>query len=320
MRRALIVGIDDYIHVNELNGCVNDAIKMTNILKENDDSTKNFDCKLLLGNEFNCIDADCLRENVYQLFAHEADVALLYFSGHGSLVAEGLGGYLVSQEARDVHHGFPMEEILKLANGSKGKIKEVVVILDCCHSGAMGNDGTYYNQATLREGISILTASRTSEYAIEVGGEGIFTTLIHDALNGGAADVLGNITVASVYGYADQALGAWDQRPLFKSHVSKLQPLRRCKPIAELSLIKQLPNYFPDAHADLDLDPSFEPEAEPKCEENELIFGNLQKLRAAGLVTPVGEEHMYYAAINSKSCRLTPLGRYYWTLVNEDKL
>jgi hypothetical protein len=38
------------------------------------------------------------------------------------------------------------------------------------------------------------------------------------------------------------------------------------------------------------------------------------------LLIPVGENHMFYAAINSKSCQLTPLGRFYWKLVKENRL
>jgi len=43
-------------------------------------------------------------------------------------------------------------------------------------------------------------------------------------------------------------------------------------------------------------------------------------MEGVGLVVPVSEEHMYYAAINSKSCRLTALGGHYWRLVNQKKI
>jgi hypothetical protein len=43
-------------------------------------------------------------------------------------------------------------------------------------------------------------------------------------------------------------------------------------------------------------------------------------LQSVGLVIPIGEDYMYYAAINSKSCKLTALGYQYWRLVNEKKL
>ena len=49
-------------------------------------------------------------------------------------------------------------------------------------------------------------------------------------------------------------------------------------------------------------------------------FKDLQKFQSVGLVKPVGEEFMYFAAINSKSCHLTALGYQYWRLVNENKL
>lgn len=46
MKRALIVGIDDY-SFSPLMGCVNDAKKMGEILSDNQDGSPNFDCKLL---------------------------------------------------------------------------------------------------------------------------------------------------------------------------------------------------------------------------------------------------------------------------------
>ena len=43
-------------------------------------------------------------------------------------------------------------------------------------------------------------------------------------------------------------------------------------------------------------------------------------MEGVGLVVPVDEEHMYYAAMNSRACRLTALGAQYWRLANEKKL
>ena len=50
------------------------------------------------------------------------------------------------------------------------------------------------------------------------------------------------------------------------------------------------------------------------------VIKELQKMERVGLVLPVGEEHMYWAAINGKSCKLTALGHRYWTLVNDGKI
>jgi hypothetical protein len=78
------------------------------------------------------------------------------------------------------------------------------------------------------------------------------------------------------------------------------------------------------------LDPSYEDTnakviehkvVEPYADPNNVsVFKDLQKLESIGLVVPVGEEHMYFAAMNSKSCRLTALGYHYWRLVKEKRI
>lgn len=315
MRRALLVGINDYPW-SPLSGCVSDAGAMMKVLCRNQDGSPNFDCRQLMSPP-NQIDRTALREAIDELFKNEADVALLYFSGHGTI--NNLGGYLVTVDAKKYDEGVGMADVLILAN--QARIKEVVIVLDCCHSGALGNlPPIRNNEALIREGVSILTASRSSQYALEAGGRGVFTSLICDALEGGAADVCGNVTVAALYAYVDQALGAWEQRPLFKSHVSRLIPLRRCSPVIEFPVLRLLPKYFNAPEDEYPLDPSFEPDSEPKHKEHELIFSHLQCYRAARLLVPIGEEHMYYAAMNSKACKLTPLGRFYWKLANDGKL
>jgi hypothetical protein len=163
-------------------------------------------------------------------------------------------------------------------------------------------------QVSLAEGVSVMTATRPAQASLEVGGGGLFTSLLVEALDGGAAGVLGEITAAGVYAYIDYALGAWDQRPLFRTNVSRFVRLRYAQPKVAIELLQKITEYFPVPAEDAPLDPSYEPAVEPRNETNERIFGDLQKLRAVGLVEPVGEEHMFYAAVNSKACRLTKLG------------
>lgn len=316
MRRALLVGIDDY-NFARLSGCVNDATNMKKLLSRNEDESPNFDCKLLTAPGENITRA-YLKEQIRELLEYDADVALFYFAGHGTF--DNLGGYLVTQDAAKYDEGFAMRDVLSLANQAK-KIQEIVIILDCCHSGFLGSTPEIDNEkAILREGVSVLTASRSSQTAAEIGGSGLFTTLVCAALEGGYADVCGNVTVAAVYAYVDQALGAWEQRPLFKSHVSKLIPLRRCKPAVELPILRLITKYFPTPDYEFKLDPSYEPDAEPEDKDHETIFSHLQKYRAARLLEPVGEKHMFYAAMNRKSCKLTPIGQFYWRLVDRGKI
>lgn len=318
MRRALIVGVDNYKNA-ELNGSVNDARRLEAVLKHNFDSSRNFDCRVLaapLGGSHLEVTRPVLREQIKELFAHDVDVALFYFSGHGYL--NDLGGYLVTQDVAAYDEGILMSEILTLATNAT--IREVVIILDCCHSGAFGNNPTQPSQTPLREGVSILTSSRATQLSYEVGGEGVFTSLLCDALEGGAADVLGNVTVASIYSYLDLALGAWEQRPLFKSNVSKLITLRYCKPEVDPAILRLLPIYFQSPDSEHQLDPSYESTSASVNPDNAKIFEHLQECRNARLVVTTGEKHFFDAAMSSKSCILTPLGKFYWKLAKGGKI
>lgn len=315
MRRALLVGIDDYPG-SPLYGCVNDATRVRDLLIRHHDGAPNFECRMLVAPSQR-IERATLRRAISELFSSRADVALLFFAGHGTV--NNLGGYLVTPDARQYDEGVSMIDVLTLAN--KSPAGEVVIILDCCHSGALGQAPELANdRAVIREGVSVLSACRDVETAAEENGGGLFTVLVCDALHGGAADVCGAVTVASTYAYVDQTLGAWQQRPLFKGHLSRLMSLRQCEPALPMAVLRRLPEYFKKATTDLRLDPSYEPTALPRDEANERAFGDLQKCRAARLVDPVGAEHMYDAAMNSTACRLTPLGRFYWRLANSGKL
>jgi hypothetical protein len=319
MRRALCVGIDEY-SFGPLHGCVNDARRMEAVLSKNHDSSPNFECKSLvapLGVGTSVVTRPALREQLGRLFRDPAEVALFHFSGHGTV--NDLDGYLVTQDATRYDEGVGMGEVLKLANDSRAS--EVVILLDCCFSGNLGNPPSVDNsKAVLREGISILTAGRGDQPSVETGGGGLFTSLVVDALDGGAADLLGAVSTPAVYAYVEAALGAWDQRPLFKSHVSQVLVLRCCAPPVDRSTLRQLPTLFPLPAEDMPLDPSYERRSPNPDPAKIAVFGDLQKLSRVHLVTPVGAQHMYDAAMQSKSCKLTSTGRYYWRLAKEGRI
>lgn len=118
----------------------------------------------------------------------------------------------------------------------------------------------------------------------------------------------------------DESFGPWDQRPVFKANVERLHELRSSQPAVPLAELRQLNDLFPESGFEFSLDPSYEPEAEPPDETHQRVFGTLQKYRAAKLLEPVGEEHMYFAAMHSTACRLTPLGEHYRHLAAEGRL
>ncbi len=100
----------------------------------------------------------------------------------------------------------------------------------------------------------------------------------------------------------------------------RLETLRRCEPAVALDTLRKIVTIFPKPDERLNLSPDYEPTAEPRDEAKEAIFATLQKYRAARLLVPIGEEHLYYAAMNYKACELTPLGRFYWNLAERGKI
>ncbi|ENU31747.1 MULTISPECIES: caspase family protein [Acinetobacter] len=330
MRKALIVGIDYYSKLSHLSGCVNDAHAVKNTLERHADGTINFANPRLMTStsSSDVINKHSLKEAIRELFRDDSDIALLYFAGHGYI--EDTGGYLCAGDCQTGDDGLALHEIMVLANQSKAKNR--VIILDSCHSGITGSSSGSSCFADLKEGTTILTASTAEQYAMEVegGGAGVFTTLFVDALNGAAANLVGDVTPGSIYAHIDQSLGPWAQRPVFKTNVKTFVSLRKAVPPIELADLQALTQLFTSADHQFPLDPSFEPERsqeqlnDPAIPlpnlENTANFDKLQKFVKVNLVRPVGAPHMWHAAMNFQSCELTVLGQHYWKLVKNGLL
>jgi hypothetical protein len=324
MKIALIVGINFYKHIPGLYGCVNDANNIKSVLERNEGGSVNFDCKLLTASSINdSISRSELKDNVEILFKTDAEIALFYFAGHGYI--EATGGYIIASDSKRGDEGVSLSDILTMANKSKAANK--IIILDSCFSGIAGTSPTGTQLATLSEGLTILTASTEDQYASEENGSGVFTNLIVDALNGSAANLTGDITPGSIYAHIDQSLGAWEQRPVFKTNVKQFVSLRKVSPPISLEDLRKITIYFPSSGIEFALDPTYEPEMKGRDPgmplpnpENTQIFAILQKYNRLNLLVPIGAPHMWNAAMESKSCKLTALGEHYRRLVDKDRI
>jgi len=317
MRKALIVGVNYYQNINPLRGCVNDAYSVKSVLDRHSDGSINFGTNLMVATDASSlISRKELKEKAIELFRDNGDVAFFYFSGHGYL--ESTGGYLITSDCTTGDDGLPMNELLLIANDSPARNR--IVVVDSCHSGQMGTPEIKDDKAILKEGMTILTASTGSQFALEMDGAGIFTNLLVDALNGSAANLVGDITPGSVYAHIDQSLGPREQRPIFKTNVKSFTTLRKVQPPISLSDLKLIIDLFANPGDEFQLDPGYEPDSDLPIDENVEKFKVLQRYNRVNLVVPVGEEHMYYAAMNSKSCKLTVLGVHYWNLVKNERI
>jgi len=324
MRKALVVGIDYYKHGSGLFGCVGDASKVRSVLERNSDGTVNFDVKLLTGvSRTDAVKRSQLREQLKELFAGDAEIALFYFAGHGHI--ETTGGYLLASDSKSGDEGIPLHDVLTFANNSHAQNK--VILLDSCHSGIAGAKPSAPGTAELTDGLTILTASTAEQYASEENGAGVFTTLLIDALNGAASNLVGDVTPGGVYAHIDQSLGSWDQRPVFKTNVKRFVSLRKVPPPIALAELRRITEFFPSPGFELPLDPSFEPERSaadvgiPAPDPvNTATFAILQKYEGVNLVVPVGALHMWHAAMERKACKLTVLGEHYRRLVAKGRI
>jgi hypothetical protein len=324
MRKALVVGINFYEHLSALFGCVDDAHAVKAILERHGDGSINFDVRLFTGTgPTDVVSRAELKDYIEELFKDDSDIALFYFAGHGHI--EAAGGYLLASDSNRGDEGVSLADVLHFANDSKAKNK--IIVLDSCHSGVAGTSPSTGQNAVLSEGLTILTASTKDQYATEDNGRGLFTALFVDALSGVAANLVGDVSPGGVYAYIDQSLGAWEQRPVFKTNVKSFVSLRKVQPSIELADLQRITEFFPSAGYQFPLDPSFEPELKGRSEgmpepnpENTRKFAILQKFNRVNLVVPVDAPHMWHAAMESKSCKLTVLGEHYRRLVERKRI
>jgi triacylglycerol esterase/lipase EstA (alpha/beta hydrolase family) len=156
---ALLVGIDKYKSpVPPLRGCENDIRNIQTILEKRifgQDYT--LKCKKLLNEDAKILAViDGFRSHLSQ--AKKDDVALFYYSGHGSqarthpkfrhLESDGLDETLVCYDSREPgKNDLADKEISKLISEVAKSGAHVIVILDSCHSGSGTRN---FNMATVR--------------------------------------------------------------------------------------------------------------------------------------------------------------------------
>ena len=318
-RKGLFIGIDQYVGCSPLGGCVNDAISMATVLSRHADGRLNIAARTITSDTASC-DALSIKNAIQELFKGKCNLALLYFAGHGSFDEDIEEGLIIPSDYKRGMNEIRISDILNWANAAT-EIENKVIILDCCQAGSAGeNRALRHHASVIGSGVTIMTACSRLEYASEIDGHGVFTSLLQQALQGGANNVLGHVTTGSLYSFVDSALGPWEQRPIFKTNIASFCALREMVPLVPLNTLRRLPEWFADVHSEYPLTPQHEDTVSSHDPNLVAIFKQLQNCNRHSLVEPVDAEHMYYAAINSKTCRLTALGAYYHSLVVKGRI
>lgn len=330
MRKALVIGIDDY-PLSPLHGCVNDAITIGSLLETNGDGSPNFAVRTITSND-GPVTSAVVYKALSELFQGDAETALFFFAGHGIINQDTNAGFLVTQDGQKPAWGIGLNEVINFAANAYPRIKSTVIILDSCQSGfagevtGLGSSGQF---SVLSNGVTILTACHREGTAGEINGQGIFTDILVDGLRGSAADICGRITPAAIYSHVDQTLGPWDQRPIYKANVQSFVVLRQVSPKIPLEVLRRLPTYFPDPTSIYALDPSYEPDRGEEAnrlkdtlviDDNVRIYRELQLCNRHGLVVPVDQPHMWHSAVHSTGCKLTALGAHFRKLAEAKRI
>jgi hypothetical protein len=149
---------------------------------------------------------------------HRDDLLLLYFSGHGVRDEQGHLYLAVRDTERAVLAGTAIEASYVTTRMDRSASKRLVLVLDCCHSGAFGHGSKAAQCATVGtatafegtgRGRVVLTATDSTQYAWEgdqVIGDvenSLFTHYLIEGLRTGAADrdEDGQITIDEIYDY-----------------------------------------------------------------------------------------------------------------------
>ncbi|MBU2669315.1 caspase family protein [Actinoplanes bogorensis] len=215
VRRALVIANADYEDqaLAALRAPSRDADALARVL--GDPAIGGFDVDLLM-------DADerTVRRRLAAFFADRDrdDLLLLHFSCHGvkdqngRLYLAARDTDLTSLSATGVAAAFVHDQL------SQTQSRRVVLMLDCCYSGAFNRgvearaDRSVHigDEFPTGTGRIVLTASSATEYAFESGeltraeaGTSVFTTALVDGLSTGAADLDGDgeISVDELYDY-----------------------------------------------------------------------------------------------------------------------
>jgi len=183
----------------------NDARELAEILE--DPETCGFETRLYLNRPSQEVlsDLDQISGELGQ-----DDTLLFYYSGHGKLRGNEL--CLVSNETTTTRLGATsIRARLVLTYLQESLARRRILILDCCHSGAIGSIYRAVDSKSALDGLAdsfgsyILTASTTIELAEEreKDGHGVFTKALIDCLRDGVKE---SITVNDWYEYAYRRL------------------------------------------------------------------------------------------------------------------
>lgn len=251
---------------------------------------------------------------------------LFYFSGHGAVPDDEL--VLLTKGGGEI----PIDWVMKRFNGCGAAT--VTVILDCCFSGAAGDEARVWSSGrdsgqrvtVLRENLALMTASQRDQTARSGDQLSPFTRLLVSGLGGGAADHQGSVSIVDLFSYVSGYFLPDEQRPQLKINMTDVPfVLKRDKPRVSEEVLGKLTTWFKEPRDWKRLTPEHEGDRPGWPPEKGLTdlqkeFDEIGRVRNLGMIESErshdghGEPH-YWVAMNRQRIRLSPIGQWYWAKV-----
>ncbi len=260
-RRALVVGINRYPFIKNLERPASDAEAIAHLLENHGGfqvrrlpagiGDDRFNVNPKPGNGEENVNITILEEEIIKLFAIGEtdcpDLALLFFAGHGLRKPRGLKeGFLATSEAcpRKEVYGFALNSLRDILEASE--VKQQVIWLDCCHSGKfidVLDKADPRNAGKVRDRCFIAACS-ASETAYGTGEHGLLTSILLQGLDPQGCEVnewINNLSLAAFVN-DNEDWRNFDQRPVFNNSGGEIQLIKGGKSqqnLVENSLVNQ---------------------------------------------------------------------------------
>lgn len=206
---ALIIGINEYDNLNNLEYAVNDAKSIYKILTEKFKYKKE-NVKLILDKEAN---KSNIMQSYYEISksACNDDSVLIFYAGHGTTYQAGLRdkGYLVPCDGTEENLNTMISWDSLIDDSELFRAKHIFYIMDACYSGLALQRSTSGSKRFLKDMMrrysrQVLTSGKSDQKVKDSGGKNnnsIFTSYLLDALNGEAKTEYGVLSASSVMNY-----------------------------------------------------------------------------------------------------------------------
>ncbi len=240
--KALCIGINYYLGINNLKSCINDAKDWQKLFIKSFNIPKEHITKLTFGAETN---AQNIKKELKNLIISlsDGDLGVFVFSGHGSRKKKTINGETVYQESiRARNRSISEKEIQKILDTINPNA-QFIAIIDSCHAGGVDLEEKIVNFKTNNISLEVKTYKTTYSEKEAPSQKRIYKKIMKPMNNN-------FITIAAckpeelAYGDAFGSEGNFRMNGVLSYHA--IEQIKRNPHITYRNLINNLQNFLPN--------------------------------------------------------------------------